>query len=1025
MKKKALLFTLIVLPLLLVYLITEAYSPAATSMPKAQQGVLDLRDWDFERDGIIPLNGEWEFYWNQLLTYPDLHDGTSTLTNYSTVPSMWTYYAVDGKNLPGFGYATYRLKIKTNDKDSLKGLKIASQSTTYKLMVDNNIVAENGRVGTNEKTTFPQYKPLIRTFQSNANEFEIIVQVANFIDNRGGLCSPIFLGTDKQIAVFHEESRQRNVFLLGALFIMILYHLAIFLLQKRYNYKAELYFVFIMLLFALRALFVFGGEYLILDFFPSLSVENCVFIEYTTICWALPSLALFMQELYPDECSPRILKIIVTVASLFTLINATTPMHFYTGLLLLVQCLSVIAAFYYVYAAWLAMIHKRSGAALLLSTVIFATAAFMEESFYHWNMIQSKYGGVFLIVSFVFIFVQSFILAQRSSQAFADVKALSNKLISLDKLKDEFMANTSHELRTPLSGMIAITESVLESAAVLLPRQQKENLTLVISSGKRLANLVNDILDYEKLKHGDIHLNKQSIDIRQVIPAALEVSKYLLLLKPITLISKLPDTLPPIEADENRFTQIIYNLLGNAIKFTEQGTITISAVQNKDRVEIAVEDTGIGIPSDKIDTIFKSFEQIDASLTGNYGGTGLGLSITKYLLESQGGQIWVTSTPGKGSTFTISLPVSTTPTYVKDSISKDLMDNSTETFGSIFETPAHFPKNGDFTVLLVDDDTVNLQALVNIVAAENYSAIAVTNGMDALKVLSQNKTIDLVILDIMLPTMSGYEVCRKIRENYSLFELPVLMMTAQNSANSLLTGFASGANDFLSKPFDSNELKARMKTLLQLKNSVNQAIQSEMAFLLAQIKPHFLYNALNTIMSFCWTDAEKAGQLLLSLSNYLRGSFNFNSMNPFISLEKELEFVESYLDIEKARFEEKLTCQFDITVPLDYMIPTLIIQPLVENAIKHGILPKKAGGTVMISAKQQGTTLFITIKDNGVGIPQDKLADILADSNGKSVGLRNINKRLRRIYGEELKIVSTVDAGTTVSIKIPCERKEM
>ena len=678
----------------------------------------------------------------------------------------------------------------------------------------------------------------------------------------------------------------------------------------------------------------------------------------------------------------------------------------------------ILVSLYYTYIAWLASIKNRVGAVLFFSTFIFSIGAFSLQVLKFWKVYSDRYAEVFVIVSLILIFVQTFILMQRFSASFSEVNVLSQKLFSLDKLKDDFIVNISHELRTPLHGMIAITESVLESTVGILPQKQKENLDLVVASGKRLSNIINDILDYEKLKHGDINLNIQSVDIQKIILTALEVSKYLVFPKPIALVSNLPECLPPIEADENRVNQIIFNLLENAIKFTEQGTISISAVQHNDMVEISVADTGIGIGHDKINDIFKSFEQLEVSLTEQYGSMGLGLSITKYLVEIHGGSIWAISEPSKGATFTFSMPSTNRKCIEKKS------GRYTSLSQAIFKTPAVLKQSGEFNVLLVDDDYANLQSLINILTAENYSSIAVANGNEALEVLKQNKNIDLVILDIMLPNMSGYEVCRKIRENYSLFELPVLMMTAQNSANSMLPGFAAGCNDFLDKPFNSSELKARMKTLLQLKKSVSQMIQTEMAFLQAQIKPHFLYNALNTIMSFCWTDAEKAGQLLLALSSYLRGSFNFNNMNQFSPLEQELEFVESYITIEKARFEERLNFQYDIAIPLaDIMIPNLVIQPIVENAIKHGILPKKEGGTIIISIKQEESYIWVEIKDDGVGISQEKLSQLLTSSQNKGVGVINVDRRLKRLYGHGIQITSEISAGTTVSIKIPEVRK--
>ncbi|WP_172675875.1 response regulator [Propionispora sp. 2/2-37] len=861
-KKTVLFFMLLVFPLLLLYLVIE-FSSYESNPPTAQQGVLDLSGWNFEENGAVPLDGEWEFYGNQLLTYQDFHNGTGLQKTYAALPGTWNYY---GDNLPVSRYATYRLKIKTTNPDSIKGLTAKTGFTSYTLMVNDLVVAGNRIAGKNTESYFSGSKPPIRFFKTDQNEFEIILQAADFVYGRGGPGYSIYLGTDRQIMALWGKNQQKGSFLLGAIFIMALYHTAIYLLQRKNHDKAGLYFVFFIVLcfidIALR------GRYAILNGFLSPSIHWLVGVQYTAKYWISAAWAMFMQELYPKECSVRLTKLIVANSCFLTLLTFLTSIALYPKFTLYLQIQLLTVALYYAYIAWTAFIRNRAGAALLFSTLIFSIGAFILDSLYHWKIYSKNCEEVFPLVSLIFIFVQAFILAQRFSAAFSDVNSLSQKLLSLDKVKDHFITAISHELRTPLHGMITITESVLECTAGVLSRQPKETLNLVVSGGKRLTTLVSNILDYERLKSGNIHLNQQSMNIQEV--------SY---------------TSPPRTM--------------------------------------------------------------------------------------------------------------------------------------LFKTPAVFRQSGDFTVLLVDDDYGNLQALINILAAENYSAIAVANGNEALEVLKQNKDIDLVILDSMLPYMSGYEVCRKIRETYSPLELPVLMMTAQHSADSMLSGFAAGSNDFLNKPFHSSELKARMKTLLQLKKSVCQTLQAEMAFLQAQIKPHFLYNALNTIMSFCWTDAEKAGQLLLALSSYLRSSFNFNTMSQFSTLEKELEFVGFYLTIEKARFEEKLNVQYDIAVSLQtIIIPNLIIQPIVENAIKHGILPKKEGGTIIISIKQEAPYILITIQDDGVGISQDTLSQLLTNSKKKGVGLANIDRRLKRLYGHGIQIISKANAGTTINIKIPAARKE-
>lgn len=178
----------------------------------------------------------------------------------------------------------------------------------------------------------------------------------------------------------------------------------------------------------------------------------------------------------------------------------------------------------------------------------------------------------------------------------------------------------------------------------------------------------------------------------------------------------------------------------------------------------------------------------------------------------------------------------------------------------------------EHTILIVDDDPVNRQVLFNLLSTERYRVIAADSGAAALKLREEHPSIDLVITDWMMPRMSGLELCRKLRENSSLSELPILMLTARGLPEDIRMGFQAGANDFLSKPVDAGELRARVRTLIEMRASVQEVIRTEMAFLQAQIKPHFLYNALNVIIATCAVNPDKATDLLIELSQYLRGA---------------------------------------------------------------------------------------------------------------------------------------------------------
>ncbi|MEX0312801.1 MAG: tetratricopeptide repeat protein, partial [Allomuricauda sp.] len=230
------------------------------------------------------------------------------------------------------------------------------------------------------------------------------------------------------------------------------------------------------------------------------------------------------------------------------------------------------------------------------------------------------------------------------------------ELQKVDQLKDEFLANTSHELRTPLVGIIGLTESLKDGIAGKLPKAALENLDMIANSGKRLSHLVNDILDFSKLKNKDLELSIRPVDVHALSTIVLRLSHPLVQDKKLKLINSIPKEVPLVDADENRLQQIMHNLIGNAIKFTQKGYVTLLSEVKNNMLSISITDTGIGIVQDKLDAIFNSFEQADGSTQREYGGTGLGLSVTKQLVELHGGTIQVTSEQDKGSIFTFTLP---------------------------------------------------------------------------------------------------------------------------------------------------------------------------------------------------------------------------------------------------------------------------------------------------------------------------------------------------------------------------------
>lgn len=372
-----------------------------------------------------------------------------------------------------------------------------------------------------------------------------------------------------------------------------------------------------------------------------------------------------------------------------------------------------------------------------------------------------------------------------------------------NKAKSEFLANMSHEIRTPLTGIIGMLDLTLMAE---LPEQLRENLMTAKYCSNTLLTLINDILDFSKIEANKIELESLEFDIKEFCEEVFHIHSMGVEQKGLHLTYEIDEQVPPVLiGDRNRLQQVVNNLLGNAVKFTEKGSIDISVqmenmTEEQVWIKFQVIDTGIGIDPKELERLFKSFSQVDGSITRKYGGTGLGLAICKRLVKLMGGEIGVKSEKGKGSMFYFELPFA----YKNHRISSQEKSRPRCMIGKSDQT---------FRVLLVEDNPINQMVIRHLLTERGHEVSVVDNGYDALQVL-EKQDIDIVLMDIQMPGMDGMETAQKIRIQRQEHHIPIIALTAHAMEGDQERFLGAGMDGYLTKPIQIEELFACIENLL-------------------------------------------------------------------------------------------------------------------------------------------------------------------------------------------------------------------
>jgi signal transduction histidine kinase/ligand-binding sensor domain-containing protein/CheY-like chemotaxis protein/AraC-like DNA-binding protein len=411
----------------------------------------------------------------------------------------------------------------------------------------------------------------------------------------------------------------------------------------------------------------------------------------------------------------------------------------------------------------------------------------------------------------------------------------SEHLAEVDRLKSRFFANISHEFRTPLTLILGPLRTWREKAH---DEKLAKDLRMAERNAQRLLKLVNQLLDLAKLEAGGMKLQAAPANIVPVVRGLAQSFESSAGMRDITLTVDAEEEEIEVFFDREKLEKILTNLLSNAFKFTSDGGSVVCTVkrgsirspaEERETVIVSVSDTGIGIPADEIDRIFDRFHQVDASYTRKYEGSGIGLALTKELVDLHHGTIQAESVVGKGSTFTVLLPLGRTHLH-DDEIAEGPVEHGIPGRTGEFSVDHVVEEEGETTtphgdgaqpIVLIIEDNADVRAYIREYLASSYEVREARDGEEGIN-RAQETIPDLIISDVMMPKQDGYAVCRTLKTDERTCHIPVILLTAKAGSESKIEGLETGADDYLVKPFEPKELLARVKNLIELRKTLRQ-----------------------------------------------------------------------------------------------------------------------------------------------------------------------------------------------------------
>ena len=802
-----------------------------TTPPK---GVFHLTQQQLQTNTTVKLSGEWAFVWNEFLT-----DFDSLKVRQSIgVPGSWSRYTHTLFLEKEVGYCTYGLRVVLPEAGQKWSLHLPPIHSAYKLFINGKVYAEVGKISPSS-AMIPGVNTGVIDFTTQGNEAIIIIQVSNYHFSSGGIWTPISIGKPNAIRKERELSLLVSSFLIGSLLIMGIYHLALYFIRRKD--KSPLYFSFICFSIALRE--SFGGEAIFYTAWPSVNYEFSTKLLYAVFPIALIAFLLYFENLFPTY-QRWMKRITIGASSAFLLMILVTDNTVYGKYLLFISLMFFVQSIY-----WLILIISNVAKTfrdnvLVLAGVVVLLLAFINDISFEAGVINSYFMLPFGF--FFFVLCQSILLSIRFSRAFHQSELLSVELMKsnlayqemslkqqqaeerkeLEEMKNHFFSNITHEFRTPLSLIISPVEKLLHGNWD--KKLLEKSFATIHRSAIQLLQLINQLLDLSKLEARKMEVTRFRGNPQRFLEDIVFSFNFSAAEKDIALSFASPQL--PTEAifDAEKLEKVFFNLLSNALKFTPTGgSVSVQASHKDEVLVITVRDTGLGIPPGKLPHIFERFYQIDNSLTRSFTGTGIGLALVKELVDLIGGTITVESQPSEGTTFHVQFPLSLPVHEVDDDLPAPIL--------SLAPAPRYIPHNDlakedliDGALILLVEDNQELLDYIYSDLSQKYRVITAANGKEAWQICQQELP-DVVISDVMMPEMNGFDLCGKIKETEVTNHIGVILLTAKGSMENKVLGLSLGANDYLPKPFNQQELELRISNFLSFKQNLKLSYSRELS----------------------------------------------------------------------------------------------------------------------------------------------------------------------------------------------------